>query len=53
MLGEENVEEVTSRFNENSGSFICAEALKIYVRAANDEVALKALELLEKAAQLL
>jgi hypothetical protein len=45
------LDEMTERFNTNNISFICREALKIYFRTENEETAVRALELLERAAQ--
>lgn len=47
----ETLDEMTERFNTNNISFICREALKIYFRTENEETAVRALELLERAAQ--
>ena len=47
----ETLQEMIERFNENNIGFICGEALKIYFRAENEETVIRALELLERAAQ--
>lgn len=43
--------ELIDKFNDNDKSFICSETLKIFYRTQNEEIALRALELLAKAAQ--
>lgn len=45
------IKEEVQRFNANEKTFIMTEALKIFCNAENDKIALRALELLEKAAQ--
>ncbi len=47
----ETLQEMAERFNANEGNFICGEALRIYFRTENEETALRALELLERAAR--
>lgn len=48
----ESLQKMTERFNANEKSFICGETLKIFFQTKNEETALRALELLERAAQL-
>ena len=52
MGKSETFEEMTARFNNDQGTFICTEALKIFHKAENEEIALEALRILERAAQL-
>lgn len=47
----ENLEILQKRFNDDQVSFILTEALKIFANAENQENALKALEILDRAAQ--
>lgn len=47
----ETLQEMVERFNTSENNFICGEALKIYFRTQNEEIALKALKLLRKASQ--
>ena len=51
MDKKESFEEISRRFNENERTFICTEALRIFFQSDSAEVALSALELLERAAQ--
>lgn len=51
MVEEKTLNWVVKRFNENHINFICTEALVIFINAENNEIALRALELLERAAQ--
>lgn len=45
------LENLQERLNDNPNSFILTEALRIYVNAENQENEIKALEILERAAQ--
>ena len=44
--------EMAKRYTEDEQNFISTEALKIFVQAENNEIALRALELLERTAHL-
>ena len=51
MVNKGSLEETMEKFNDNKQSFICTEALKIFYKTQHEEIAIRALELLEKAAQ--
>ncbi len=51
MEEEKSLEELIERFNNDEQAFIKTEALKILYATRDEKTALKALELLERAAQ--
>lgn len=48
----ETFEKMTARFNNSPEMFICTEALSIFYKAEREEIALDALKILERAAQI-
>ncbi|MDE6052189.1 MAG: hypothetical protein K2G55_00200 [Lachnospiraceae bacterium] len=50
-VNKHSLKETMDKFNENNQNFICTEALKIFYRTQSEEIALRALELLERVAQ--
>lgn len=50
-MRKETFEEITKRYNSESGVFIQTEALRVFYKTESEEIKLDALKLLWKAAQ--